>query len=107
VIGRTVVFSRAFTEQEVGGTIHADVINRMPKLAIDDTELLELVEPLQLIVLGVAKNSTLPDIVQGEISPALAQKYADLLQKAVAENNVSAEADYIERDDFSYVRGVF
>ena len=107
VVGRSVVFSRAFTEQEIGGVVAADVINAMPELARDDTELLELIKPLQLVVLGVAKNATLPDIVQGGISPSLTQKYADLLQRAVAENNATSDSSFAPREDFNFIRGVW
>lgn len=107
VIGRKVIFSRPLKDTEVGGEVHADVINKMPKLTMDDVSLLDLVEPLQLIVLGVAKNATLPDIVQGGISPAVTQKYADLLTKAVGENNQTSEAYDILAEDFSFVQGVW
>lgn len=107
VVGRTLVFSRELTEAEVGGDVLADVLRYMPKLSRADTALLSLVEPMQLIVLGVAKNSTLPDIVQGGISPSLVQRYNSLLKQAVAENNATAGAPDILGEDFGFIRGVF
>jgi hypothetical protein len=107
VIGKKLVFSRPFKTTEVGGDIRCDTISFMPQLTTTDTELLSLVKPLQLIVLGVAKNSTLPDIVQGGISPSLAQKYGDLLKKAVAANEATADSMEAPREDLSFVRGVY
>jgi hypothetical protein len=107
VINRNLILSRQLTTQELGGELRADTIDFMPQLLIDDVTLLELVKPVQLIVLGVAKNATLPDIVQGGISPSLTQKYADLLQKAVAANNATAEAFDVPTENFNFIRGVW
>jgi len=107
VINRKLVLSRPLKPEEVGGELRCDTIAFMPQLTTSDTELLSLVQPKQLIVLGVAKNSTLPDIVQGGISPSLAQKYNDLLKKAVMSNNESAMAGDAPREDLSFIRGVY
>lgn len=107
VINRTLVLSRPLTANEIGGELRCDTIDFMPQLTTSDTELLTLVQPKQLLVLGVAKNSTLPDIVQGGISPSIAQKYGDLLKKAVANNNETATAIDAPREDLSWIRGVY
>lgn len=107
VINRKLVLSRPLTASEVGGELRCDTISFMPQLTDADTELLSLVQPKQLLVLGVAKNSTLPDIVQGGISPSLAQKYGDLLKKAVMANNETATAGDAPREDLSWIRGVY
>lgn len=107
VIGRNVVLSRPLKDTEVGGTVKADVVSFIPRLSRTDVDMLELVQPKQLIILGVAKNATLPDIVQGGISPSLTQKYADLLEKAVMKNNATSDVNEIPREDFSYVSGVW
>lgn len=107
VINRKLVLSRPLNSTELGGELRCDTIDFMPKLTMTDTDLLSLVQPQQLIVLGVAKNSTLPDIVQGGISPSIAQKYGDLLKKAVAANNETATAMEAPREDFSWIRGVY
>jgi len=104
---RKLVLSRPLTEAELNGTLVADVVSFMPELSLANVTLLDIVEPPQLLVLGCAKNSTLPDIVQGGISPALAQKYADLLAKAVAANNATSDAYDIPREDFGYIRGIW
>lgn len=107
VINRKLVLSRPLTDVEVGGELRCDTIDFMPQLTAEDTELLSLVQPKQLIVLGVAKNSTLPDIVQGGISPSLAQIYGDLLKRAVMLNNESAQSVDAPREDLSFIRGVY
>lgn len=107
VINRKLVLSRPLTATEVGGELRCDTIDFMPQLTDADTTLLSLVQPKQLIVLGVAKNSTLPDIVQGGISPSIAQKYGDLLKRAVMQNNDSSESNDAPREDLSFIRGIY
>lgn len=106
-INNKVVFSRPLTDDELGGTVHADVIHTMPQLALNDATIIETIKPTRLLVLGVAKDATLPDFVRGGISPSLAQKYADLLDKAVEENDASALAADIIVEDFGRLRGVY
>lgn len=106
VVGRNVIFSRPFKEHEVGGKVEADAVLYIPRLAHDNVEMLDLVKPKQLIILGVAKNATLPDIVQGGISPSLTQKYADLLDKALKKNSATSDVSMMPREDFSYIGGV-
>lgn len=107
VIGRKLVLSRAPTEQEAAGDIVADSVAYLPKLSHDDVTLLDTVDPIQLVVLGVLKNEVLPDIVQGGLTPSFTQKYGDLLQKCIAENNLSAAADEADRENLSFVGGVW
>jgi hypothetical protein len=107
VINRKLVLSRPLKDTELGGELRCDTIDFMPQLSMTDTEVLSLVQPKQLIVLGVAKNATLPDIVQGGISPSISQKYADLLKKAVAANNDTAVAMEAPREDLSFIRGIY
>lgn len=106
-VNNKIVFSRALNDQEIGGTVVADVINSIPRLAEDDVDILELVKPKQLLILGVAKNATLPDIVGGGLSPSFAQKYSDLLDKAKMENDAAAVAVTAIRDDYSHIGGVY
>lgn len=107
VINDKLVLSRPLKETELGGELRADTIAYMPQLTMSDTSLLSLVKPKQLIVLGVAKNATLPDIVQGGISPSITQKYNDLLGKAVAANNATAAALDVPAESFGYIRGIW
>lgn len=106
-VGDTVVFSRTLTDAELSGTVTADVINNIPVLATDDIEVLELFRPTQLLIWGVAKNATLPDIVQGGISPSFVERYAELLERTIMENEKSASADTVDKDDLSYIGGVW
>lgn len=107
---RTLIFSRSFKDYEIGGHVVGDVIDSFPRLDVSDpttsATLLDIV-PYQLLVLGVAKNATLPDIVQGGLTPSFIQKYNDLLDQVKLENGDSSEADTGVTDDLSYIGGVF
>lgn len=113
-VAKNIVFSRDLNDNELGGEVVADVINKIPRLEYvagqpevdNNLEVLELIEPRQLLVLGVAKNATLPNFVRGKISPSLVQKYADVLGKAVAENEATSTADTYEGDDI-IIGGVY
>lgn len=113
-VGKNVVFSRDLNDNELSGTVVADVVNRIPRLqytigvegAPNDLSVLELIEPRQLIVFGVAKNATLPNFVRGKISPSLVQKYTDILGKAVAENEATGTADTYTGDDIN-IGGIY
>lgn len=107
VINDSLILSRPLKDTELGGSLRADTIDHMPTLTMADQSLLTTVKPLQLIILGVAKNATLPDIVQGGISPSLTQKYNDLLQKAIAANNATSEVLDVPTENFNFIRGVW
>ena len=115
-VGDTILFSRELNDTELNGTVTGDVIEDMPRviakvendaIVAEDIEVLELIKPQQLLVFGIAKNATLPDIVQGGLSPSFVERYADLLEKAVMENNASAAAEEAFREDLSGIRGVY
>jgi len=107
VVNRNLLFSRPFTAQEVGASILTDVIAPMPELSLTDVSILDLVDPYQLLVLGTAKNISLPDLVRGVTSPSFTQKYNNMLQRAVAENIESAEAFDADRESLSFITGVW
>jgi len=102
-----IIFSRPLTEGEIGGTVYADVVDKLPILTSTDLTLLDLVQPQILLILGAAKNATLPDIVQGGLSPSFTQKYAEELSKAKAENNARAASTPVYTDDYSGITGVY
>lgn len=116
VVGSSLVFSRAFTDSEANGVVTADVILSLPRVTYtingtgqtiaNNVRLFSTVQPLLLLKLGVAKNVSLPDIVQGKLSPSYSQKFTDLLQGAIARSEASAAAPVMARDSFSNVRGV-
>lgn len=107
IVGAGLVFSRAFRTDEAGGSIVGDVVNKLPRLSANKVTLLTTVRPKQLLILGVAKNATLPDIVQGGLSPSYTQKFNDLLQGAIARSSASSVASEVVRDDLSSVHGVY
>ncbi len=106
MVGGTIVFSRAFLDTENDGTIIGDVMLPTPRLTLTNVKALDLIQPKQLLILGVAKNATLPDIVQGGLSPSFVQRYGDLLKNAVARNMATAAAEVTHREDLSYISGV-
>lgn len=117
-VGGNIVFSRAFKDTENNGTVVGDVMLKLPRIAYNlandgftvnptNIKLLTMVKPQLLLTLGVAKNATLPDIVQGKLSPSYVQKYNDLLQGAVARSMASTIASQTAREDFSGVGGVY
>lgn len=105
LVGTNIVFSRPFRDTEASGTIVGDVITKLPRLAPTNAKLLTTVKPKQLLILGVAKNATLPDIVQGGLSPSYVQKFNDLLTSAIARSAASSVSARAERDSFGHVRG--
>lgn len=107
VVDRTLVLSRYLTEAEQAGDVVADIIKFIPRMKRDDTTCLDLVQPLQLIVFGVLKNQLLTDPVKNVLVPTVTQKYGDLLRKAVAENNATADANSMPRENMGFVRGVW
>ncbi len=113
IVGASIVFSRVFKETEAGGTVIGDVTLPIPRFVYNrDTNVatnvkaITTIVPRQLLVLGIAKNATLPDIVQGGLSPSYAQKYGDLLEGAIARNATTSRADILNRDELGYIRGV-
>lgn len=107
VVGRQLVFSRNFTAEEAGATVYGDVMYYLPELSSTNVEVLDLVDPVELIILGVAKNQALPNVVKGGLTPSLTQKYADLLAGAKQENDTSAQPEDSNDDNLSFIQGVW
>lgn len=108
-VNSKIVFSRTLNETEIGGTIFADLMNSFPRLdgeAPINVETLDLPIPRQLLVLGTAKNSSLPNIVKGGLSPSYTQKYNDLLDGLKMTNGQTSVGDIAVTDDFSNIGGV-
>lgn len=106
-VGRKIVLSRAPTLEEVGADIVLDVVQYFPKLTRTNSEALAVIYNKQIAVLGVAKNTTLSDVTKVSLSPSLAQKYKNELDKAIKANNDSTRIDDMRRDDFSYIGGIY
>lgn len=107
LVGSNIVFSRAFREGESSGNIVGDVITKLPRFSPTNIKALSIVKPKQLLILGVAKNATLPDIVQGGLSPSYVQKFNDLLAGAIARSAASSVSALASRDSYGHVRGNF
>jgi len=111
-VNQKLVFSRALNDTEIGGTVNTDILNSFIRLAYDttgghNTDLFDLPVPRNLLVLGTAKNASLPDIVQGGLSPSYAQKYAAILEGHKMANMQTSEADEAVREDYSSIGGVY
>lgn len=115
-VSGALVFSRPFRDYEQGGTVTGDVSAPLPRLTYStandgftptNVKLLTVIKPKTLLILGVAKNASLPDIVQGGLSPSYTQKYNSLLKGAIARNNAGAIANEVVREDLSGVGGVY
>lgn len=107
VVGRTFKFSRPFTTDEIGATLHGDVIKKFPEVSLTNVDALDQVTPRQLMVLGMAKNQVLPDVVNNTLTANYDVKYQRLLRKAIDMDGASTELDELQTDDLSFVRGVY
>lgn len=106
-VGRNVVLSRPPKDVEVGATIVLDVVEWMPPLARNDATAIELLPNKQLAVLGIAKNTSLANVVKVSLSNSFTQKYTNELQKAIAQNNLTNEIDEMQRDSYGYITGIW
>lgn len=106
-IGRNIVLSRPPKDIEVGATIVLDVVEWMPPLSRNDDSAIDLLPNKQLAVLGVAKNTSLANVVKVSLSQSFTQKYQNELSKAIAENNLTTELDEMQRDDYGYISGIW
>lgn len=109
VVKRSLVFSRQFKDTELTAEVMADTIDKLTPITTGsppNVDVLDII-PYQLLVLGTAKNSIRPDIVQGGLAPSFIEQYADELDKAIAENNATSTADEAVRDDFSGIGGIY
>lgn len=103
------IFSRLFNTGEVAGHIIADLIKPVTRMSYVpgvsvNVDMLKTIPHQQLVVLGVAKNATLPGIVEGGLTPSLTQKYADLMDGAKAASaNTSIADDAWDEEDFGYI----
>lgn len=107
-VKRSLVFSRQFKDYEIGADVVVDTIDKLTPMTSSpvNVDLLDTI-PYQLLVLGTAKNSVRPDIVQGGLAPSFIEQYADELDKAIAENNATSVADSAVYDDYSGIGGVY
>jgi hypothetical protein len=107
VVNRKLIFSRPFRDTELTGHLVGDALRYIPRMTTTDATMLRTVPYYELLVLGVAKNATLPGIVEGGLSPSLTQKYNDLLEGAKAESADTTGMDTMDHEDFGYIGGVY
>lgn len=107
VVGRTVRFSRPFTTDEIGSTVRADVIKKFTPVSRADVSSLDVIEPAQLVVLGIAKNQVLPDVVNNTLTANYDLKYQRLLRRAVDLDGASTEQGELQTDDLSFIGGIY
>lgn len=105
-VGDTIVFSRPFRDTENNGTITGDIQTKIERPSATNAKVITTVQPYSLLVLGVAKNATLPDTVRGGLSPSYAQKYNDLLNGAIARSMATGISRKAVRQQFGNVQGV-
>lgn len=111
-VNQKLIFSRDFNDTELSGKVVGDIVNSFTRLVYDassshNVDLFDLPIPRQLLVLGAAKNASLPDIVQGGLSPSYAQKYNALLEGHKLANMDTADPEEVVTDDFSDIAGVY
>jgi hypothetical protein len=107
VTGGTMTFSRLFRSTEDKGTIVGDVTLPFPRFSSTNAKSLGIIKPRELIVLGIAKNAALPDIVKGTLTPSFVQKYNDLLTGAITRNQYGGRADTIVGENYGHIRGIY
>jgi hypothetical protein len=107
LVGRTLQFSRPFRADEINATVRADVITKFTPISRTNIDSLELVQPQQLIVLGVAKNQVLPDVVNNTLTANYDLKYSRLLTRAINLDGASSELDELMTDDLSFIGGIY
>lgn len=105
--GGKVVLSRAPRDEEVGAKIVLDVVKKFPKLTRDDAGVLNWIPSDDLTIYGIAKNQTLADVTKLSVNPAFVQKYRQELNKALAINAASTEADEMQRDSYAHIGGIW
>ena len=107
VVGRTLRFSRPFTDDEVGSVFTGDVIHKFTPISLTNVTALSQVTPQQLMVLGMAKNQVLPDVVNNTLTANYDVKYQRLLRRAIELDGASTALDVLETDDLSYIGGIY
>lgn len=107
VVGRVLKFSRPFNADEIGAVITGDVIKKFTALSRTNVEALSKVQPFQLMVLGIAKNQVLPDVVNNTLTANYDVKYQRLLTRAINLDGASTELDALETDDLSFIGGIY
>ena len=103
------VFSRPFRDEELGATVYGDYMQNAPQIT-DETggdAVINIIKPYKLLTLGIAKDVSLPDLVQGGISPNIEQRYLKVLGAAVAQNAQSVATGTSSLESYSNIGGIY
>jgi len=106
-INGKIVFSRPFTDEELGATIYGDYMINAPQITDEDETVIDVIKPYKLLTLGIAKDVSLPDLVQGGVSPNIEQRYLKVLGEAIAQNAQSTASGSASLDNYSSIGGVY
>lgn len=108
-INGNLVFSRVFKDEELGSTIFGDYMQYAPQITsgTGGDAVIDVIQPYKLLTLGIAKDVSLPDLVQGGISPNIEQRYLKTLSAAIAQNAQSVATGTAPYDSYSSVGGIY
>ncbi|HWT40063.1 MAG TPA: hypothetical protein VN081_02225 [Dongiaceae bacterium] len=107
------VFSRPFREEELGADVVGDYMQYAPEITEVTDEnpngdaVINVIQPFKLLTLGMAKDISLPDLVQGGISPNIEQRYLKVLGEAVAQNAQSIATGSADFSSYGDIGGVY
>lgn len=103
------VFSRPFRDEELGATVYGDYMQNAPQItsAAGGDAVISVIKPYKLLTLGIAKDVSLPDLVQGGISPNIEQRYLKALSAAIAQNAQSVATGTAPYESYSTIRGIY
>lgn len=101
------IFSRPFRDEELGATVYGDYMQSAPQITVSDETVIAIIKPYKLLTLGMAKDVSLPDLVQGGISPNIEQRYLKVLSAAVAQNAQSVATGTAPLESYASLGGVY
>lgn len=103
------VFSRVFRDEELGATVYGDYMQNAPQITsgTGGDAVISVIKPYKLLTLGITKDVSLPDLVQGGISPNIEQRYLKVLGEAVAQNAQSVATGTAPLESYSSIGGTY
>lgn len=101
------VFSRPFRDEELGATIFGDYMQNAEEITSADETVISKIKPYKLLTLGMAKDVSLPDLVQGGISPNIEQRYLKVLGEAISQNAQSVATGTAPYENYSSLGGIY
>lgn len=107
VIDGKFIFSRAFRQEEIGAKVIGDYMQYAPEITDADVAVIDVIKPYKMLTLGIAKDVSLPDLVQGGISPNIEQRYLKALSLAVAQNAQSVATGTAPYESYAGIGGSY